>query len=140
MAKSRRTHKGEREQLFPALPNVVYSEIASWAVDHHTSVSQFAADLLSIATGHSELVRDLHQTVLPPETRPSSSNGRSHNGMLRNTKVRVPRAVYEDLRQLAALSSSDAGAISADLLAVATGHPELARQLNQEVLRLPITA
>ena len=131
MAKSRRTHKGEREQLVPALANVVYTEIASQAADHSTSVSQLAADLLSIATGHPELVRDLRQTILPEPRTNSSSNGPSHNGKLRNTKVRVPRAVYDYLRQLAAAHGSDAGAVSADLLSIATGHPELARELHQ---------
>lgn len=140
MAQSRRTHKGERDQLLPPLSDVVYSRIAALKAAHNTSFSQIAADLLCIVTGHPDLVRDLRQTVIP-ELRLSASpaNRASHKGT-RNVKVRVPRVVYVDICHLATEHRTEPRHISADLLAIAAGHPELVRHLSEEVLQLAITA
>lgn len=137
MAHSRSTHKGEREQLLPQLAELVYTELVSLAADHSTDVGQAGADLLAIATGHPELVRRLDQTVLP-HSRRASSDTHSRTGKTRPTKIRVPRTVYAHLCQQAARLGVKAGPLSADLLAIATGHPELIRELNQTKEALPL--
>ena len=138
MAGSRSTHKGEREQLLPQLAEPVYAELASLAADHNTDVGQTGADLLAIATGHPELVRRLHQTVLPHLRPGSPTNIHPYTGKTRPTKIRVPRAVYAHLREQAARRGVKPGPLSADLLAIATGHPELVRELNRDKEVLPL--
>ena len=135
MAKSRITHKGERDQILAPVVEVVYTELAMLAADHGTSISQISADLLAIATGYHELVRELHQTVLP-QPRPDSPKSHAPSGSLRPTKIRVPRRVYAHIREQAVMRGVEAGPLSADLLAIACGHPELVRDLDKEVLRL----
>jgi hypothetical protein len=136
MAQSRNTHKGPREQVLPQLAELVYTELVSLAADHNTDVGQAGADLLSITTGHPELVRRLHQTVVLPHSRVASSNSHPYTGKTRPTKIRVPQTVYVYLRNLAAKRGVKAGPLSADLLAIATGHPELVRELDKEVMPL----
>jgi Flp pilus assembly protein TadG len=135
MAKSRITHKGERDQILAPVVEDVYTELATLAADHGTSISQISADLLAIATGYHELVRELHQTVLP-QPRPDSPKSHAPSGSLRPTKIRVPRRVYAHIREQAVMRGVEAGPLSADLLAIACGHPELVRDLDKEVLRL----
>jgi hypothetical protein len=135
MAQSRSTHKGAREQLLPQLAEPVHTELVTLAADHNTDVGQAGADLLAIATGYPELVRRLHQTVLS-HSRVASSTASSDNGKTRPTKIRVPQAVYADLRAEAARRGTKPGPLSADLLAIATGHPELVREFDKEVLPL----
>lgn len=114
-----------------------YTELISLAADHGTDVGQAGADLLAIATGHPELVRRLDQTVLP-HSRRASSNTHPHTGQTRPTKIRVPRTVYAHLCHQAAQLGIKAGPLSADLLAVATGHPDLTRELNRTKEALPL--
>jgi hypothetical protein len=135
MAKSRITHKGERDQILAPLVRAVYTELAKLAGDYNTSISQISADLLATTTGHPELVRELHQTVMP-QPRPNSPKSPAHSGNLRPTKIRVPRIVYAHIRERAVEHRAEAGHVAADLLAIATGHPELVRELDKEVMPL----
>ncbi len=136
MAQSRSTHKGAREQLLPPLAEAVYTELAALAAEHNTDIGQAGADLLSITLGRPDLVRCLHQTVLPHSlVAPPVSSAAA--GKTRPTKIRVPQAVYADLREQAARHGTKPGPLSADLLAIATGHPELVGQFfDREVLPL----
>lgn len=138
MAQSRSTHKGEREQLLPQLAEPVYAELASLAADHNTDVGQAGADLLAITTGHPDLVRRLHQTVLPRSRPLWPTNTHLFTGGTRPTKIRVPRAVFAHLREEAAQRGTKPGPLSADLLAIATGHPELVREVNRDKEVLPL--
>ncbi|OBA91191.1 hypothetical protein A5662_22180 [Mycobacteriaceae bacterium 1482268.1] len=112
----------------------VYAELVALAADHNTDVGQAGADLLAITTGYPELVRRLHQTVLPHSR--TSSTTSPETGETRPTKIRVPQAVYAHLREQAARRGTKPGPLSADLLAMATGHSELVREFNREVLPL----
>lgn len=136
MAHSRRTYKGERDQILAPIAPVVYADLEERATDHETSISQLAADLLAIATSHSELVRELHQTVLLPSLPIAARNSNSPNEICRRTKLRVPRPVYAHIRERAVKYATDAGQIAADLLAIATGHFHAVRHLDREELLL----
>jgi hypothetical protein len=141
MAQSRRTYKGERDQILAPIASVVYTDLDHCAAHHKTSISQLAADLLAIATSHAELVRELHQATLLPAHSASSADvaariANPHSDICRRTKLRVPRPVYADIRESAAKYATDAGQIAADLLAIATGHFEAVRHLNRKELLL----
>ncbi len=58
-------HKGDRAQIMcrPVMP--VYEEIRRRAAERGMSMSQYSADLLAIAVGHPEAVRELDKEVLP---------------------------------------------------------------------------
>ena len=58
-------HKGDREQIKLRAPAVVYTRLRQMAAERGTSVSQLSADLLAIAVGHPEAVRELDREVLP---------------------------------------------------------------------------
>jgi hypothetical protein len=58
-------HKGDREQIKVRAPAVVYARLREIAAQRGTSISQISADLLSIAVGHPEAVRELDKEVLP---------------------------------------------------------------------------
>ncbi|HNO87787.1 MAG: toxin-antitoxin system [Mycobacterium sp.] len=58
-------HKGDREQIKLRAPAVVYTRLRQMAAERGTSVSQLSADLLAIAVGHPEAVRELDKEVLP---------------------------------------------------------------------------
>ncbi len=58
-------HKGQREQIKVRAAAVVYARLREMAAQRGTSVSQLSADLLAIAVGHPEAVRELDKEVLP---------------------------------------------------------------------------
>jgi len=58
-------HKGDREQIKLRAPAVVYTRLRQMAAERGTSISQLTADLLAIAVGHPEAVRELDKEVLP---------------------------------------------------------------------------
>jgi hypothetical protein len=60
-------HKGDREQIKVRAAAVVYARLREMAAERNTSVSQISADLLAIAVGHPEAVRELNRDkeVLP---------------------------------------------------------------------------
>lgn len=58
-------HKGPREQVKLRAPAVVYDRLREMAAERGTSISQVAADLLSLAVGHPEAVRELDKEALP---------------------------------------------------------------------------
>ncbi len=60
-------HKGDREQIKLRAPVVVYARLREMAAERGTSISQIAADLLAIAVGHPEAVREFNKEteVLP---------------------------------------------------------------------------
>ena len=58
-------HKGPREQIKVRADASVYALLREMAAERGTSVSQLSADLLAIAVGHPEAVRELDQEVLP---------------------------------------------------------------------------
>jgi len=58
-------HKGDREQIKVRAAAVVYGRLREMAAERGTSVSQLSADLLAIAVGHPEAVRELEREVLP---------------------------------------------------------------------------
>ena len=140
MAQSRSTHKGARDQVLAPIAAVVYTDLEARAANHGTSLSQLSADLLAIATGYPALAREIHQAaLLPAAPSPAPSSGQpdeAHNDGSRPTKLRVPSQVYAVLRNCAARHSIAAGSAAADLLAIATGHPEAVRHLDREVLLL----
>lgn len=58
--------KGERERLTTRVPAAVHAELERRRLAAGvSSESQYLADLLSILTGHKELVVELDQEVLP---------------------------------------------------------------------------
>lgn len=57
-------HKGDREQIKVRAAAVVYARLREMAIERNTSVSQLSADLLAIAVGRPEAVRELDQEVL----------------------------------------------------------------------------
>lgn len=123
----RSTHKGPRAQVSAPVTAVVYASIQKLAEIHATGFSQAAADLLALATGHPDLVRVIHQGALLPAAvaRDISAPAETHL-----VGPRVPMAAYEDIKHLAADNNVSAGQIAADLLALATGHPDQVRVLN----------
>jgi len=138
MAQSRSTHKGDRAQIMVPLTGVVYADLGRRAADHGTTINQLAADLLAHASGHPDLVREVHQTALLPSPRPAQPHHQQECEAIRRTNFRIPRAVYIDIRLMAGDRARDAGQVAADLLAIATGHCEAVPQLdtNREVLPL----
>ena len=58
-------HKGPREQIKVRADASVYALLREMAAERGTSVSQLSADLLAIAVGHPEAVRELDKEVLP---------------------------------------------------------------------------
>ncbi len=58
-------HKGQREQIKVRAAAPVYARLREMAAERGTSVSQLSADLLAIAVGHPEAVRELDKEVLP---------------------------------------------------------------------------
>ena len=58
-------HKGQREQIKVRADASVYVRLREMAAERGTSVSQLSADLLAIAVGHPEAVRELDKEVLP---------------------------------------------------------------------------
>ena len=58
-------HKGDREQIKVRAAAVVYARLREMAAQRSTSVSQLSADLLAIAVGYPEAVRELDKEVLP---------------------------------------------------------------------------
>jgi hypothetical protein len=138
MAQSRCTHKGDRAQIMAPLAGIVYADLRIRAAHHGTSISQLCADLLSVATGHPDLVREVHQPALLPPPIPAQPAQPHHGNDVRRTIFRVPRPVYAEIRQAAVYSSRDAGQTAADLLAIATGHREAVRQLSTERKVMPL--
>ncbi|WP_234790297.1 hypothetical protein [Mycolicibacterium mucogenicum] len=106
---------------------IVYASIQELAEVHATNVNQASADLLAAKTGHPDLVRVIHQTALLTV---EMSRDISTSGDIRPTKLNIPQAAYDDIKHLAAANSTHAGAIAADLLALATGHPDQVRVLT----------
>ncbi|SKM23348.1 Uncharacterised protein [Mycobacteroides abscessus subsp. massiliense] len=58
-------HKGQREQIKVRADASVYVRLREMAAERGTSVSQLSADLLAIAVGRPEAVRELDKEVLP---------------------------------------------------------------------------
>lgn len=58
-------HKGPREQIKVRADASVYARLREMAAERGTSVSQLSADLLAIAVGRPEAVRELDKEVLP---------------------------------------------------------------------------
>ena len=58
-------HKGPREQIKVRADASVYALLREMPAERGTSVSQLSADLLAIAVGHPEAVRELDKEVLP---------------------------------------------------------------------------
>ena len=58
-------HKGQREQIKVRADASVYARLREMAAERGTSVSQLSADLLAIAVGQPEAVRELDKEVLP---------------------------------------------------------------------------
>lgn len=58
-------HKGQREQIKVRADASVYARLREMAAERGTSVSQLSADLLAIAVGRPEAVRELDKEVLP---------------------------------------------------------------------------
>lgn len=123
----RSTHKGPRAQVMAPIAAVVYASIQELAEVHATNVNQAAADLLAARTGHPDLVRVIHQAALLTV---EVSRAISTSGDVRPTKLNIPQAAYDDIKHLAAANSTHAGAIAADLLALATGHADQVRVLT----------
>jgi hypothetical protein len=140
MAQSRSTHKGARDQVLAPIAAVVYTDLEARAANHGTSLSQLSADLLAVVTGYPALARDVYQTALLPVSPPLAPSARrrteAHSQDSRPTKLRVPSPVYAAIRDCAARHSIAAGTAAAELLAIATGHPEAVRHLDREVLLL----
>ncbi|ODR24848.1 hypothetical protein [Mycolicibacterium porcinum] len=61
-----------------------------------------------------------------------------HKGDREQIKVRAAAVVYARLREMAADRGTSVSQLSADLLAIAVGHPEAVLELNKEVLPLAI--
>lgn len=57
--------KGDREQIKVRAAAVVCTRLREIAAEHGTSVSQLSADLLAMAVGHPETVRELDKATLP---------------------------------------------------------------------------
>lgn len=58
-------HKGDREQIKVRAAAEVYARLREMAAERNISLSQLSADLLAIAVGHPEAVRELDKEVLP---------------------------------------------------------------------------
>jgi hypothetical protein len=58
-------HKGDREQIKVRAAATVYARLREMAAERHSSVSQISADLLALAVGHPEAVRELDKEVMP---------------------------------------------------------------------------
>lgn len=58
-------HKGDREQIKLRVAAVVHARLREIAAERGTSVSQISADLLALAVGHPEVVRELDKEVMP---------------------------------------------------------------------------
>lgn len=133
-------HKGAREQILAPVPEAVATLLRQIQVEHAiSSASQLAADLLAIAVGHPELVRELdHQQIMRIPAPNLSSTGKSkvRNASRERIKVRVAELVASRLRALAADHATNPSQVTADLLAIAVGHPELVRDLHKEVMPL----
>lgn len=123
----RSTHKGPRAQVSAPVTAVVYASIQELAEVHATGFSQAAADLIALATGHPDLVRVIHQGALLPA---AAARDTSESAEIHLVGPRVPQAAYDDIKHLAATNNVSAGQIAADLLALATGHPDQVRVLN----------
>lgn len=58
-------HKGPRERVTSRVPKPVFDELERRRIEAGvSSVSQYVSDLLSVTTGHGDLVRELDQEVL----------------------------------------------------------------------------
>lgn len=136
MAQSRSTHKGDRAQIMVPIAGIVYAELSRLAAHYNTSVSQLSADLLAEATGHPDLVREVHQGALLPTQIPTQAHHERND--VRRTNFRIPRPVYADIRHAAAQRAAEAGQIAADLLAIATGHPDAVGRLSTDREVLPL--
>jgi hypothetical protein len=58
-------HKGDREQIKVRAAAIVYARLREMAAERGTSISQISADLLALAVGHPEAVRELDKEVMP---------------------------------------------------------------------------
>lgn len=58
-------HKGDREQIKLRVATVVHARLREIAAERGTSISQISADLLALAVGHPEMVRELDKEVMP---------------------------------------------------------------------------
>ncbi len=124
----RSTHKGPRAQVMAPMAAVVYASIQELAEVHATTITQAAGDLLAARTGHPDLVRVIHQAALL--TVGAAQDFSTLAAEVRRVNLNIPRAAYDDIKHLAAANSASAGQIAADLLALATGHPDQIRVLN----------
>lgn len=133
-------HKGAREQILAPVPEVVAALLRQIQVEHGiSSASQLAADLLAIAVGYPELVRELDQQQImrfPAHNLSSAAKANVRNASRERIKVRVAELVASRLRALAADHATNPSQATADLLAIAVGHPELVRDLHKEVMPL----
>jgi predicted DNA-binding ribbon-helix-helix protein len=58
-------HKGDRVVTITRLVQPVHDDVRRAAAERGLSISQYIADVMAAHTGHSELVRELRQEVLP---------------------------------------------------------------------------
>lgn len=129
-------HKGAREQILAPVAELVVDHLGRMKLEYgSSSVSQIAADLLALAVNQPGAVRELDQQVLSVRE-PIVSDTKAHNGSRTYIKVRVPEIVAVCLRKLAAEHNTNPSQACADLLAIAVGHPELVRELHEEVMPL----
>lgn len=121
------------------IDELVYADLRGRAVEQETTISRLAADLLTVVTGYRKLVSDLppaERCPLPQLRRAiNRPNVRWRTGTRIVTQLWVPRAVYRVICSVK--PGCDTALVAADLLAVATGRPELIRHLDRaDILQL----
>jgi hypothetical protein len=139
LASMAQPHKGDRHQILAPVAQVVAARLRCIRLEHCiSSVSQLSADLLAIAVGQPELARELHQQVLPVLAAAEASVGKAKacSASREHIKVRAVDVVARRLRNMAIDHDTNLSQVTADLLAIAVGCPELVHDLHREVMPL----
>lgn len=136
---SRTAKAGERYPIHAPVAEIVYADLRRRSAVHDTTVSRLAADLIAIIAGHPELACEfdpvtvclpsrLADVISLPGVQPAM-------GTRIRTEVFIPGPVYTVICDCATQNACGAEHVAADLLAIATGHPEGVRHLGQAEIR-----
>jgi hypothetical protein len=142
MQLSRRASKSaEQERIVIPITELVYADLRRHAAEQRITVNRLSADLLAMTTGRPGLVRKLDPATLGlPALLARAIDVRIPHrdiGTRIRTEIDVAAPVYAETGEYAVKHAADTGRIAADLLALATGHPEVMRHLDRaDLLRL----
>lgn len=142
-----RPSKGDRVPTWAQLPAVVWAWVHDEANAYDTSISQIVADIVCLASGHNELVRDLNRTrkddlALPLlQTSDTACQVAGGSSDPVDIMTRLPVPAWEWVDAQAEQHSTSLKQIVSDVVCRASGHHDLVRALDMaapEVLPLAI--